>query len=431
LNKLEWGLVALFLVLAGVTVYSFTQIIVLQSQVKSLQQEVEDSRTRALYGKTVTIGFIASSTIAYDSAKLFLEQIVAPDMNAYCKQLGKNVQFQFQIEDAQGLALTHLEKVQGFKSMGIDVFIGGLWTSQATGSLNYVNSNHMLMWSPSSVHSTYALVDRLYRLSPSDSYTAPALVEMMWSYGIKHVVFLQRGDSWGDDIMKVFKSAWKAKGGDFTGNTIRYNATASEFSTYLADADLQITDVLTKGYKHEEIGGVLLSFNEAPIIIAQAEKYPNIYRIKWFGADSTARSQMIIDQSSEGATRMKIFSLLPSVSVTRQYQVLESRYTALTGLPLGSLNANIYDTSMIIMKAMLQADSHRADDIVNLIPILCDDYYGVSGSCSLNEFGDRLPPPYDIWGYGVVNGKVEFVRYGGVDPVTGNVSWFLGGTPDQ
>lgn len=432
MNKLEWGIVALSLVLASVTVYSFSQIITLQSQVKSLQREVEDSHTRELYGKTVTIGFIASSTIAYDAAKLFLEQIVAPDMNDYCRQIGKNVQFQFQIEDAQGQPVTHIEKVQLFKSECISVFIGGLWSNQADVSLNYVNTNHMLMLSTSSTSPNLAIAnDRLYRMCPSDSYTAPALVEMLWSYGIRHVLFFQRGDGWGEGIKNLFEPAWKAKGGDFTGAIIRYEAEDIEFSSYLATADKQITDALAKGYKLEEIGGVLLSFNEAPVLIAQAEKYPNIYRIKWFGADSTAKSQNILDQSSEGATRIKLFSLLPSESVTRQYQALESRYTALTGLPLGSLNANVYDTSMIIMKAMLQADSVRADDIVNLMQPLCNSYYGVSGSCSINEFGDRLPPPYDIWGYGVVEGKVEFVRYGGVDPVTGVVSWDMGQMPSD
>ena len=36
-------------------------------------------------------------------------------MNAYCKQIGKNVTFQFQIEDAEGEASTHLDKVKNSK----------------------------------------------------------------------------------------------------------------------------------------------------------------------------------------------------------------------------------------------------------------------------------------------------------------------------
>jgi branched-chain amino acid transport system substrate-binding protein len=463
LNKLEWGIVALCVTIAVLTVYSFTQLTNFQTQVNSLSQQITEKddtiskkdetittlKAKSLEGKVIKIGYIASSTQGLATDKPYLEQIILPDMNAYCKQMGKNVTFQFQIEDAQGLPPTHLDKVQELKNQGISVFIGGLWSSHACGSLQYVNVNHMLMLSPSSTSPSCAIVnDRFYRMCPVDNYTAPALVEMLWSYGIRHVCFVQRGDSWGDGIYNLFKTAWKAKGGDFTNpaenmdwdlelsrgyGSIRYNDTSSDFSEYLAIAEQQIREAREK-YPAESIGGVLLSFDEAPLIISQAKDYPNVYSTKWFGVDRSAKSSSIRDKVPDEANQMKLYSLLPSKSVNRQYQVLESRYTALTGLPLGgysvypgfsleAYNAYLYDSAMIIMKAMLQADSYKADDVVNLIQPICNNYYGVSGSCSLNEFGDRLPPPYDIWGYGVVNGKVEFVRYGGVDPVTGVVSW--------
>jgi ABC-type branched-subunit amino acid transport system substrate-binding protein len=461
LNKLEWGIVALCVIISGVTVYSFTQITTLQAQVNSLNLRIIEKdetinvlKAESSEGKIIKIGYIASSTKGLVTDKPYLEQIIQPDMNAYCKQMGKNVTFQFQIEDAQGQAAVHLEIVQEFKNQGISVFIGGLWSSQACGSMSYVNINHMLMLSPSSTSPSCAIADdRFYRMCPIDNYTAPALVEMLWSYGIRHVCFVQRGDSWGDGIKNLFEPAWKAKGGDFLGAAdivwdkdwsidwitetgTRYNVNETDFSDYLDFADQQIS-IARKKYSAESIGGVLLSFDEAPLIISQAKNFPNVSSTIWFGADRTAKSNGIISQAPDEASQMKLFSFLPSVSVNRQYQALERRYTALTGLPLGgysvysgfsleAYNAYLYDSAMIIAKAMLLADSGKADDIVNLIQPLCDNYYGVSGSCSLNEFGDRLPPPYDIWGYGVVEGKVEFVRYGGVDPLTSVVSWVTG-----
>lgn len=89
----------------------------------------------------------------------------------------------------------------------------------------------------------------------------------------------------------------------------------------------------------KEIGGVLLSFNEAPVIVTQGAYYPNIYKIRWFGADGIAKSQYIRDQIPNGANQMKIFSLLASSSVSQQYILVETRYTALTGQPLGSYKA--------------------------------------------------------------------------------------------
>ena len=180
MNKFQWGVVALSLVLAGVTVYSFTQISRLQNQVFSLIQrvsekdEVINKLNKTIDGKTIKIGYISSSTQDLETAKPFLKQIVVPDMNDYCKRIGKNVQFQIIIDDAEGQAEVHLEKVQAYKSMGISVFIGGLWSSHAGGSHIYVDNNHMLMLSYSSTSPTFAIVDRFYRMCPSDSYTAPA-----------------------------------------------------------------------------------------------------------------------------------------------------------------------------------------------------------------------------------------------------------------
>ena len=458
MNKLGWGIVALSVVLAGVTVYAYnfhTQIDSLSQQIAEKNNAIREKdetinafKDKSLEGKVIKIGYIAPSTKILETSKPFLEQIILPDMNAYCKQMGKNVTFQFQIEDAQGEASTHLEKVFGFKKQGISVFIGGLWSSQASGSLNYADTNHMLMLSPSSTSPTLAFArDRLFRMCPADIYTVPALVEMLWSYGIRHVCFVQRGDGWGDGIKNLFESAWKEKGGDFTNpvekiewdkefrwyqGSIRYNDTTFDFSDYLAIAEQQILEAREK-YSAESIGGILLSFDEAPLIISQAKEYPNVYSTKWFGADSTAKSSVILSHVSDEASQMKLYSLLPSKPDNREYRALESRYTALTGLPLtvnsflhnnlDPKNAYLYDSAMILMRAMLLADSDKADDIVDLLQPLCDNYYGVTGSCSLNAAGDRLPLPYDIWGYGVVDGKVEFVRYGGVDPVTGVASW--------
>lgn len=70
------------------------------------------------------------------------------------------------------------------------------------------------------------------------------------------------------------------------------------------------------------------------------------------------------------------------------------------------------------MKAMLQTDSDKADDIVNLMQPICNNYSGTSGSCRRLDSGDRSPLPFDIWEYGYVNGKVDFVRYGVADSIT-------------
>ena len=69
MKKLEFGILALFIIVTGVTIYSFTQITSLQSQVTNLNlQIIEKNETintlkaNSLEGKVVKIGYIAPST---------------------------------------------------------------------------------------------------------------------------------------------------------------------------------------------------------------------------------------------------------------------------------------------------------------------------------------------------------------------------------
>jgi branched-chain amino acid transport system substrate-binding protein len=391
-----------------------------------------------LKGQTIRIGYISASTQGLETAKPTRDEIYSRDMNKYADMLGFGAKFQIQIDDAQGQAATHLEKVQAFKSMGVEVFEGGGWSSQAQGSLNYCNTNKMLMWSTASTSPTLAIKDDyLYRLCPSDSFLAPALVDVTWSYGIKHLVFFQRGDSWGDGIKNLVEPAWKAKGGDFLGDTIRYANEATEFANYLAVADQQISDGLAKGYKLEEIGGILLSFNEAPVIVTQGKDYPNVYKVRWFGADGTAKSQYIRDQAPEGALGMKIFSLLAASSTNEIFERIDKEVLALTKLPLGSYGAYAYDLYTFIMPtSFFTTQSQKGVDHVKVAAPICYNTFGAGGWSRLLDVGDRVPPPFDVWGFGLVDGKCDFRNYGTYDldkkvMVWDNVALGLDGLPPK
>lgn len=427
-NKLVIGLAALCLVLTGVSVYCISQITPLLSQISSLNMEIfllEEGIGSPL--EEIRIGYISPSTQSLQADKPFIDQIIIPDMNAYCKQQGRNVKIMLLLEAAQSQKYSHLERVQQLKSMGVEIIVDGLGSSQEADSLSYLNTNKMIMLSYNSTSPTLAIAnDRLFHLCPSDSYIVEAQVEMLWSYGIRHVCFIQRADSTADNFFFLFESAWKAKGGDFTGKTIRYKLEDQEFlKEYLTTADQQINESRKK-YSADTIGGVLLSYEETPLVITQAKDYSAIYYTKWFGAGGTSR--YLVDQPAGDpdlacAASMKLYSLLPSEPLDDEYTRIESRYMTLTGLPLPVKYAYFYDTVMITMRAMLHANSNHANSIVNLIQPLCSNYYGVSGLCRLNEYGDRLPSPFEIWGYGDVHGKVEFIRYGRVNPLTGVVFW--------
>ena len=384
---------------------------------------------RPLEGKTIKIGFIASSTTDLETNQPLHKQIMEPDMNAYATRLGYGVKFDWLIDDATGLANVHLEKVQSFKSMGVTVFQGGLWSSQALGSVGYCNENNMLMWSSSST-SPLAMIpnDNLYRMCPTDLVQAPAIAEMLWSYGIKAIVVIQRGDAWADGIYNILKPDFEAKGGVVL-DKVRYAAEVTEWSSYLQTAE-NILSAAVATYGADRIAIELISFQEGVNIITQAKDYPTVYGCKWFGSDGTSMTQQFIDDAPTHAQKLSIYSTLAAPASSEKYNTLYDRYFALLSQPFGYYSACSYDIGTVMMMSMFEKQSDAAKDIIALQAPICYDTWGATGWCRLNADGDRYAGNYDIWGYGGT--PVTNVHFGFYNGVNGQVTWDtanLGFTP--
>jgi len=388
-----------------------------------------------LKGATVKMGYIASTTTALETGKPHMETICFPDINAQMKSLGWGAPtFQVLLEDANGQANTHLEKVQGFKSMGVTIFQGGGWSSQAQASLSYCNSNGMLMWSSSSTSPTIAIAnDNLFRLCPADSALAPALVDVMWAYGIKSVIIFQRGDSWGDGIVNLFTPAWKAKGGAIAGEVVRYAAEATDFSNYLQQANGMATTAIAATGNKEKVGVLLLSFDEFPVIATQCASFTPLYDCPFFGGDGTAVSTRGMDDAPEQVNHMRTFSLMAQNPESSKFYNLKARYEALTNQQYTAYSAYAYDVEFISAQSVVMAQSTSGSDVVPLQMSVADATWGAGGWCHLNEYGDRAAPPFNIWFYapgleaGTGNPVASVSYVGGVyNPDTKVTTWDTG-----
>jgi len=376
-----------------------------------------------LKGATVKIGYIASTTTALETGKPHMEQICFPDINAQMSALGWGAPtFQVLLEDANGQANTHLEKVQGYKSMGVTIFQGGGWSSQAQASLSYCNSNKMLMWSSSSTSPTLSIVgDYLYRMCPIDSALAPALVDVMWDYGIKSVIIFQRGDSWGDGIVNLFTPAWKAKGGNIAGEVVRYAAEATDFSNYLQQANTMAeAAVAANGGNVERVGVLLLSFDEFPVIATQCQSFTPLYDCPFFGGDGTAVSTRGMDDAPEQVNHMRVFSLMAQSPESSKFNALKARYEALTNQQYTAYSAYAYDINFVMATSVVMAQSAAGEDIVGLQLGVADATWGAGGWCHLTPDGDRAAPPFNVWFYapgveaGTGEAKASVSNIGGV-----------------
>ncbi len=111
-------------------------------------------------------------------------------------------------------ASDHLTKIQELKKKGVDLVISGGWSSMLSASRSYVDDNDMILVGTSSTSPCGLPIpnDRLYRMIPPESYLPNALASIMWSYGVKSVIILQRGDSWGDWDRSVIQASLDGEG---------------------------------------------------------------------------------------------------------------------------------------------------------------------------------------------------------------------------
>ena len=333
------------------------------------------------------------------------------------------MRFKFLIEDSQGQAAIHLDKVQSFKAMGINLIIGGRWSSQAAASLSYVNDNNMLLFSPTSTSPILAIPgDNLYRMCPHDLKQAPVIAEMLWSWGIEAVIVMQRGDAWADGIYNSLEQEFEARGGVIL-DRVRYANEATEFNSYLATMEDVAAAAVTE-YGAEHVAVEIISFDEAVTIITQAKDYPTLYSLYWFGSDGTALLPRMIDEAPVEADHLKIFSPIAAPDYSLEFYSLYDRYIALTSQHLGYYQACDYDIAWVIVKAVLEAQSIDAQDVISLLPTICDEMHGVTGWCKLDENGDRNDSSYDIWGYGYVDDVCQNIKYGYYNGETGEVIWY-------
>jgi len=384
-----------------------------------------------LEGKTVQIGYISSTTVGLETATPLVEDIMAVDYNEYAELLGYDIEFEYLIDDATGQAAVHLEKVQGFKSMDVNLFIGGLWSSQAQAALSYCNDNDMLMWSTSSTSPLLAIADdNLYRMCPTDLVQAPAISAMIHSMGIEAVVLIYRGDAWADGIVNYFEPEYTENGGVIL-EKIRYAGESTEFSNYLQTAENIVSDAVAE-YGEGKVGVELIAFAEFVTMISQAQDYETLYSLPWFGSDGTVLSQQAIDDAPTQAEHLKIYSTYAAPAESELFNALYDRFYDLVSQPFGYYSACAYDVGWILTKTVTESQSTDALDIIPLQRPTAYTQWGASGWNRLNDDGDRYASNYQIWGYGDLGEGLQNVVYGLYDSTADVVTWdteALGFTP--
>jgi branched-chain amino acid transport system substrate-binding protein len=125
------------------------------------------------------------------------------EINAYLASLGRPWRIKLIIEDTATDPKTALDKVMALHARGVKVFIGIASSAEVAEVKQYADANKLLVISPSSTSPALAIPDMILRYTPNDLYQGKAIAKILWLRGVRYVVPMWRGDTWGDGLQRA------------------------------------------------------------------------------------------------------------------------------------------------------------------------------------------------------------------------------------
>ncbi len=323
-------------------------------------------------------------------------KIAEKEINDWLKQSGQAWTIKILEEDTGTKPAVALEKIQSLHARGVKIVIGPLSSGELRNIKGYADANKILVVSQSSTAPALAIPDDyVFRLVPDDNFQGKALATLLSSAGVAHVVVLYRGDAWGDGLQESFSREFTEKGGHIV--PIRYSPEAKDFSAELSTANSKVEEWI-RSYGKEKTALLIITFDEAALILLQAKDYPNLMSISWYGTDGTSQNQRVIDDAGDIAEKVKLYSTLFAPTSSPKYEKLREGVRAAIGEDPEAYSYNIYDIAWTIALSLAAIATYDATLVKQVYPSVCANYFGASGWTLLNEAGDRAGGDYDIWG---------------------------------
>ena len=357
-------------------------------------------------------------------------ELAASEVNEWLSSLGKPWRIKLFVEDTATDPKTALDKIQALHGRGVKIFIGPMSSAEVSEVKSYADANGLLVVSQSSTSPALSIPnDSILRFCPMDVAQGAAIARIMWDRGIRYLVPIWRGDTWGDGLkefsVKAFDKILKASG-EMGGidSGIRYDPAAKEFSVEAAKL-ASIIDGAVKKYGKEKVGVLAISFEEIAAIFAAVKAHPILSEVKWQGSDGTAGTAVLIEDKSLAEYSIKIgfYNTIGSPGASPYTDKVKKHILEKLGREPEAYAYFSYDALWVISLALDTVGKYDGVAVRNAIPQILKHYMGASGFFSLDENGDRATGDYDILAIKLVAGEYKWETIGAYRYATDSVEW--------
>ncbi|MEM1521712.1 MAG: ABC transporter substrate-binding protein [Thermofilaceae archaeon] len=318
-------------------------------------------------------------------------QLAIEDVNRFAEKMGSRFRFQVLFEDTGTDPEAARSRMEALAAQGVKAFIGPMSSREVSQVKPFADANKLLVVSQSSTAVALAIPgDYVYRVVPPDSYQGKALAKFIYTGGFKNAIVIYRNDAWGKGLFENFKSNFEALGGKI--ESLAYDVSAKEFS-----AEVARTAELAQRLG-PSTAVLLISFEEGIQIIKLAAGNPILSKLKWFGTDGLALNSKLASEA--GAEAVLLGGLPSTIYVPSANPIQESfkaRYRQLYGEDPDSYSLNSCDAVWLIALSIMLSGDYDGEKLAELLPLVANRYYGVTGTISLDENGDRKAGDYGIF----------------------------------
>ncbi len=326
------------------------------------------------------------------------------DVNSWLAAMGKPWRLKPFVEDTAVDVKLAVDKFMALAGRGVKAIVGPMASSEVKAIRDYANERKVVVISQSSTSMELALPnDFILRFTAPDKYQGVAIAYVMWERGIRYVVPIWRGDTWGDGLLNYTKTTFMdicRASGESCGfdDGVRYAPEAKEFSVEVSRLASIVRNYITR-YGSEKVGVLAISFEEIASIFTEAINYPELSQVRWQGSDGTYGTGKLVEdpQLAEFTIKTEFWN---TMTATGESPIKESfrkrlmeRLGGIEPIPYAYFT---YDAVWAIALAINNIGSYDGLAIRDAMPSILKQFIGVSGYITLDENGDRVSTDYTI-----------------------------------
>ncbi len=344
--------------------------------------------------KTYYIGFTLPLSGELSSIGKVWEKVVQlaiEDLNREVQAYGFNVEFRAVILDDGTTEEKALQNVQSLVQQGIKVIIGPAASAQVKVVKSYVDSNKIVLISPSSTAPTLAIPgDYVFRTVGSDAGQAKALATLAYQEGARKVIVFFRNDEYGNAFADFLVSYFREMGGV---------AIKLSYQTGLPDYASEVATLASKVQSEGADAVILISFDtDGANILSHAAESEILSSVRWFVSEGPhGAGELLSPAIGQFASKVRLFGTRPLFIANPLYEGFRDRMKQKFGMEPGVFSENLYDAIKLAGWAILRAGTYDGEAIRAALIEVAKTYYGPSGWTFFDNAGDKALQDYGVW----------------------------------